>query len=195
MEGFRTSRTQTANSFETLSDETDDYLDTCPIYHDVDSQSIYGFEIIQHRLRKSEEILWKDRKCSLSLVQKIFFTNCSLINSVEYKFQIPPKPTQIATAINGIPSQNIERQRSGSADYSAMHHPEIASTFKKKRWFESDSITSIHLESSLKLFHEDERAMTRNLSRHKILENEKGFLSRKASMVKMNLSQRRNTVG
>lgn len=53
-------QTRPTNSINTLSDNEDEYLDTCPIYHDVDSQSIYGFDVIQHPLRKSEEILWKD---------------------------------------------------------------------------------------------------------------------------------------
>lgn len=42
-----------------MSDNEDEYLETCPIYHDVDSQSIYGFDVIQ---RSSDEILWKDCK-------------------------------------------------------------------------------------------------------------------------------------
>lgn len=58
-------------SIETLSDDEDEYLDTCPIYHDVDSQSIYGFDVIQQQtLRKSDEILWKD--CKLENVWKTF---------------------------------------------------------------------------------------------------------------------------
>lgn len=58
---FRTStQTRATNSIETLSDDEDEYLETCPIYHDVDSQSIYGFDIIQNPLRKSDEVLWKD---------------------------------------------------------------------------------------------------------------------------------------
>lgn len=56
------SQTQHNNSIDTLSDDENEYLETCPIYHDVDSQSIYGFDVIQHPLRKSEEILWKDRE-------------------------------------------------------------------------------------------------------------------------------------
>lgn len=55
-------QTRPTNSINTLSDNEDEYLDTCPIYHDVDSQSIYGFDVIQNPLRKSEEILWKDCK-------------------------------------------------------------------------------------------------------------------------------------
>lgn len=51
------------HSFKTMSDDEDEYLETCPIYHDVDTQSIYGFDIIPHPRTKSEEILWKDREC------------------------------------------------------------------------------------------------------------------------------------
>lgn len=49
-------------SLNSVSDDEEDYLDTCPIYHDIDSQSIYGYEVVQQNLRKSEEILWKDCK-------------------------------------------------------------------------------------------------------------------------------------
>lgn len=61
MKDFRKS-TQAHNTISnnTLSDDEEDYLDTCPIYHDVDSQSIYGFDIIQTKRGRSEEILWKD---------------------------------------------------------------------------------------------------------------------------------------
>lgn len=40
----------------------------CPIYHNVDSQSIYGFDGIQ-QLRKSDEILWKD--CELKFYKRL----------------------------------------------------------------------------------------------------------------------------
>jgi hypothetical protein len=114
---------------------------------------------------------------------------------VNYKFQLP-KPIVIEKTQN---IQNV-RQRSGSADYSAENQSEdfthdFAKNVRKKRWFESDSIASINLESSLKLFHEDERPMSRVSSRQKMFDGEKGFLSRKASLMKMNLSMRRNTVG
>jgi hypothetical protein len=72
LKDFRTSsQTRATNSVETLSDDENEYLDTCPIYHDVDSQSIYGFDVIQHPLRKSDEILWKD--CKLKLNLSFFF--------------------------------------------------------------------------------------------------------------------------
>jgi hypothetical protein len=109
---------------------------------------------------------------------------------VDYKFQLPGPVAIVKTQS----VQNI-RQRSGSADYSAVNEREEFTHVRKKRWFESDSITSINLESSLKLFHEDERPMPRVSSRHKMFDGERGFLSRKASLMKMNLSSRRNTVG
>jgi hypothetical protein len=47
-------------SLNSVSDDEDDYLDTCPIYHDIDSQSIYGIEVVQQPFKKSDDILWKD---------------------------------------------------------------------------------------------------------------------------------------
>jgi hypothetical protein len=175
--------TQGTNSRETLSEDENEYLETCPIYHDVDSQSIYGFDVIQKPLQKSSEVLWKDRKTNQAISSHSH--PCFIL--VSYKFQ-PPKSS---TAENSSSVQNV-RQRSGSADFSAASED---SSLKKKRWFESDSIASINLESSLKLFHEEERPMSRVSSRHKMFDNEKRFLSRKASLLKMNLSSRRNTVG
>jgi hypothetical protein len=51
-------------SLDSISDDESEYLETCPIYHDVDTQSIYGLDIILYPLTKSEEILWKD--CNFS---------------------------------------------------------------------------------------------------------------------------------
>jgi uncharacterized protein YlaN (UPF0358 family) len=46
-------------SINTFSDDDGEYLETCPIYHDVDTQSIYGVDVVP--LRKSaSEFLWKD---------------------------------------------------------------------------------------------------------------------------------------
>lgn len=45
-----------------LSDNEDDYLDTCPIFHDIDTQSIYGFDVSSQPMRRSEEFLWQDCK-------------------------------------------------------------------------------------------------------------------------------------
>lgn len=158
-------------------------MESCPIYHDVDSQSIYGFDIIQHSLRKSEEVLWKDCEFEIfqSLKLKVFFP-------VDYKFQPPPRkpsPTGHAPPIN--------RQRSGSADYTAQDATEITFT-RQKRWFESDSVVSINLGSSLKIFHEEERKAPKAGSRLNIFDSERGFLGRRASLMKFSLMQRRNTV-
>lgn len=76
----------TKSSINTLSDDEDDYLDTCPIFHDVDSQSIYGFDIIQP-MRKSEEILWKDCEFKVSLedsnikLKALVFSKLQISNS------------------------------------------------------------------------------------------------------------------
>lgn len=180
-------RTRPTISIETLSDDEDEYLETCPIYHDVDSQSIYGFDVIQHPLRKSEEILWKDCEFNDELCDCIITVIFAFL--VDYKFQPPLRnsPTKQLYPVN------VVRQRSGSVDQSHDVTPEFNS-IRKKRWFESDSITSINLASSLKIFHEDEKPMTRNTSRLKMFDNDHGFLTRKASMLKLNLLQRRNTV-
>lgn len=89
-------QTQPTNSIQTLSDDEDEYLDTCPIYHDVDSQSIYGFDVIQHPLRKSDEILWKDRELNSQLkfahFNQLFFIMFQLITS--FKFQNQRQPSQ-----------------------------------------------------------------------------------------------------
>ncbi|KAG5684425.1 hypothetical protein PVAND_013659 [Polypedilum vanderplanki] len=163
------------NSLKTLSDDEEEYLETCPIYHDVDTQSIYGFDIILHPLTKSEEILWKD---------------------LDYKF-IPK------SAHSSLPhsqsDHQIMRRRSGSVDYSRngqvdlqlLEHPSTT-----KRWFESGSVASVNLGSSMKIFHEDEKTMTnfrRSHSRLRIFDD-KSFLGRRASLLKNSLLQRRNTV-
>lgn len=109
---------------------------------------------------------------------------------MDYKFKLPK-----AVPIKKTQSVQNVRQRSGSADFTAANELVTCNEVRKKRWFESDSIASINLASSLKLFHEDERPISRVSSRHKMFEGEKGFLSRKASLMKMNLSLRRNTVG
>lgn len=55
------SRKSTENgSLATISDNEGEYLETCPIFHDVDTQSIYGIDVFLHPLANSEEILWKD---------------------------------------------------------------------------------------------------------------------------------------
>lgn len=56
---------------EPNSDDDDEYIETCPIYHDVDTQSIYGVDVYLHPLTKSDEILWKDCK-EFSIFIKIF---------------------------------------------------------------------------------------------------------------------------
>lgn len=187
LKDFRiSSQTNRSRSFDTLSDDEDGYLETCPIYHDVDSQSIYGFDVIQqHPLRKSEEILWKDCECICEILRIV----CKFeLFSVDYKFQVPkppaPEPAQIIR----------QRGRSGSVDADVILNPETLKPIRKKRWFESDSITSVHLESSLKIFHEEERPARRHHMHMNIFDSEHGFIGRRVSVMKMNF-QRRNTVG
>jgi membrane-anchored protein YejM (alkaline phosphatase superfamily) len=62
-----------------------------------------------------------------------------------------------------------------------------------KRWFESGSSASVHLESSLKLFHENEKPGNVRKSHSKLnIFHDKGFLGRRASFMRLNI--RRNTV-
>lgn len=62
-----------------------------------------------------------------------------------------------------------------------------------KRWFESGSAASVHLESSLKLFHENERPHVDKKSHSRLnIFHDKGFLGRRASFMRLNI--RRNTV-
>ena len=64
-----------------------------------------------------------------------------------------------------------------------------------KRWFESGSDGSVNLASSLKIFHEDEKAHNLKKSHSKLkIFDEKGFLGRRTSIMKFSLLQRRNTV-
>lgn len=93
------------------------------------------------------------------------------------------------------------RHRSGSVDISRAdreHLKSLTLPARTKRWFEGDSVVSVHLDSSIKIFSEEEeehRKSTHKLSsRFKIFDSEKGFLGRRASLMKMNLMQRRNTV-
>lgn len=58
----RTSQNQPTNSWEVISEDENEYLETCPIFHDIDTQSIYGFDITTQPLRKSDETLWSDCK-------------------------------------------------------------------------------------------------------------------------------------
>jgi hypothetical protein len=53
---------QKNRSWDRMSEDENDYLERCPIYHDVDTQNIYGFEVTSQPLRESEEYLWKDCK-------------------------------------------------------------------------------------------------------------------------------------
>jgi len=178
-----------ANSFEALSDDEDDYLDTCPIYHDVDQQSIYGFEIMQHPLKKSDEILWKDRELDICFWGR---SVASIFVSVNYKF-VPPKPLPIEHTQSVVQL----RPRAGSADLTGTteleHLKTLSLPVRTKRWFESGSVVSVNLGSSVKIFHEEEhRGMSRIPSRIRMFEASHG---RRPSMMKMKLSQRRNTVG
>lgn len=115
---------------------------------------------------------------------------------MDYKFQ--PKSIQNETHHS---APYVLRRRSGSVDFTAASPEDFYQPPTTKRWFESGSTASVHLGSSLKIFHEDEKAsnIRKSKSRLKIFD-EKGFLGRRTSLIKMNLhsrmnlNQRRNTV-
>lgn len=90
-----------------------------------------------------------------------------------------------------------QRTRSGSVDMVDMEDPtkffSLPSPTKQKRWFEPGSIISINLGSSMGLFHEDERPSSRLTGAS--MRMGEVFPGRRTSIMKMNLSQRRNTVG
>lgn len=100
---------------------------------------------------------------------------------MDYKF-VPPKPPPRVASPRPVFTL---RQRSGSEDYTEREIDDFV-VVRKKRWFESESVASIHLESSLKIFHEDEKPLQKVASKP-------GFFTRRASMMKLSLG-RRNTV-
>lgn len=120
---------------------------------------------------------------------KILKITCVILISVDYKFQ----PRQIIRSH----SEHQIRQRPLSADFSE-HDDDVFGMQPKqpaKRWFESGSTASVHLGSSMKIFHEDEKVfnLRKSQSRMKMFDD-KSFLGRRASLFKMNFMQRRATV-
>lgn len=94
---------------------------------------------------------------------------------------------------HSVSDHQIVRRRSGSVDICG--DGDFIQPTSDKRWFESGSVASINLGSSMKIFNEDERMANfkRSHSRMRIFD-EKSFLGRRASMIKMSLLGRRNTV-
>lgn len=106
---------------------------------------------------------------------------------MDYKFQ--PKPIPRALSDSHLHLQN----RGHNIEIVESNDGEDFYPANTRRWFESGSSASVHLESSLKLFHEDERMANfkKSHSRFKLFD-EKGFLGRRASFMRLNI--RRNTV-
>lgn len=106
---------------------------------------------------------------------------------MDYKFI--PKPIQRTRSEGQIPLKNLNE----SVEMIVSNDGEDFYPANTKRWFESGSSASVHLESSLKLFHENEKPgnFKKSHSRLKIFD-EKGFLGRRASFMRLNI--RRNTV-
>lgn len=109
---------------------------------------------------------------------------------MDYKFK--PRP------IVRSQSEHHIRHRADSIGASS-NEDEVFQTEEpqasNKRWFESGSIASVNLGSSMGIFHEEEKAFNirKSQSRMRIFDD-KSFLGRRASLLKMNLLQRRATV-
>jgi hypothetical protein len=108
---------------------------------------------------------------------------------VDYKFQ--PKPSQIQRALSD--GQLHLQNRNHNVEIVVSNDGEDFYPSNTKRWFESGSSASVHLESSLNIYHEDERMahFKKSHSRLRIFDD-KGFLGRRASFMRLNI--RRNTV-
>jgi hypothetical protein len=110
---------------------------------------------------------------------------------VDYKFQ--PRPIIRSQSAHHI------RQRADSLGGSSNDDDDVFESVQpqsNKRWFESGSVVSVNLGSSMGIFHEEEKAINnirKSQSRMRIFDD-KGFLGRRASLLKMNLMQRRATV-
>jgi len=109
---------------------------------------------------------------------------------VDYKFK--PRP------IIRSQSEHHIRHRADSISASSNDDEvfEAAQPQSNKRWFESGSTVSVNLGSSMGIFHEEEKVFNnirKSQSRMRIFDD-KGFLGRRASLLKMNLMQRRATV-
>jgi hypothetical protein len=151
-------------SLGTLSDDENEYLETCPIYHDVDTQSIYGFDILLHPLTKSDEILWKN---------------------LDYKFQPPIKHSI---------SENFIRIPTGSAELTAFDDFYAISTDGKRWFESGSAETvNLGSSLKIFQEEERERMNFRRHSRFSIFDK-KSFLGRRASAIKINFMHRRNTV-
>lgn len=181
---FRNSSILKHKSNNSLSDDSDDYLDTCPIYHDIDSQSIYGVEVIQHHLKKSEEFLWKDCKLFFIVHEEQFETN---LNSflVDYKFEPPSTHrTSPDTGIELLASSEFHKINKYDDD------SDDTSSAKSLRWFESPSEHSIHLASSWQIYQEKKIKPQEHAKRHSIF-----TAMRRASMHFLPQKRRNTSVG
>lgn len=172
-----------AKSIESIFENEDDYLDTCPIYHDIDSQSIYGVEIMQHPKRKSDESLWKEcklkevYKCTQLIIHKL------LLILADYKFELAPNRTSPDTGIELMNSSELNR-----GNIYEESDDDSSSDGRSLRWFESPSMPSVHLASSLQIYQEQKPKPHDSFfsKRHSIF-----MAMRRASM--HFLPQRRNT--
>lgn len=139
----------------------------------------YHFSAAEEEWRNFVERLW------VVLVSLEVLINLRL--TVDYKFQPPKRPLSPRAEV----MQALMRQRSGSADYSGNEPLGDFIVTREKRWFEGASEHSVNLESSIKIFNEEEKHPTKSSSRFHF---DKGFFTRRASAFKQNLMQRRNTV-
>lgn len=114
---------------------------------------------------------------------------------MDYKFT--PKPTPPSALTHSQSDHQILRRRPGSSEEFYEEPGDFYGYILPdgKRWFESGSVASVHLGSSLKIFHEDEKTANpkKGHSRLKFFDDN-SFLGRRASLIKMSLMKRRNTV-
>lgn len=105
---------------------------------------------------------------------------------MDYKFT--PKVVDIRKTKS---ENNINREPSIEVIVSGEENEDFYPA-NTKRWFEGESVESVNLESSVNIFHEEEK-VKKNLSILKLFD-EHSFLGRRASMIKLSLMHRRNTV-
>ena len=106
---------------------------------------------------------------------------------MDYKFK--PRPIVRSQSAHHI------RHRADSIGAVSSNEDEVFEAEQpqsNKRWFESGSIVSVNLGSSMGIFHEEEK-IRKSQSRMRVFDD-KSFLGRRASLLKMNLLQRRATV-
>lgn len=103
---------------------------------------------------------------------------------MDYKFKPKIETIQRSKSENQI-------HRGSSIEIVVSNEGEDFYPAKGKRWFESGSTDTVNLGSSMKIFSEEEKLANLRKSHSKLRIFDFG---RRASLMKLNLMQRRNTV-